>query len=90
MPFQTVIFQSFPLLVDDATIESLSGVLVFEVSGKMVEKKLRTKAKKDQSAKQTCIASLKNELAESNKALQQIEIALNKQGRSIQDLIGDL
>ncbi|CDJ48141.1 kinesin, putative [Eimeria brunetti] len=80
--------RSFTIVVDDSTAESLSGALVFEVSGKMVEKKSKTKLKKGHVAKTASSASLKKELQDSTRALQLLEQALNDEGKSIQDLVG--
>lgn len=81
--------QSFTIVVDDFTVESLSGALVFEISGKMVEKKPKTKLRKCHAAKTANSAMLK-ELEESTKTLQLLEQALNREGKSIQDLVGSL
>lgn len=85
--------RTFTLLVDDSTIELLSGVLVFEVRGKMTGEKRKATLKKDHaanSAKEANVCSLGKELEDSSKLLRQVELLLNNQGRSIQDLIGDL
>lgn len=79
--------QSFTVVVDDSTAESLSGALVFEVSGKMVEKKTKTKVRKGHAAKATNITSLKRELEESTKTLGIVQRVLNTEGKSIEQLV---
>ncbi|CDI87401.1 hypothetical protein EPH_0005460 [Eimeria praecox] len=82
--------KSFTIVVDDSTSETLSGALVFEVSGKMVEKKPKAKLRKGHTTKTANNALLMKELEESTQVLQLLEQALNSEGRSIQDLVSAL
>ncbi|KAL8433751.1 hypothetical protein ACSSS7_003648 [Eimeria intestinalis] len=80
--------RSFDLLVDDELIEKLNGALIFEVRGKIVEKKPKTKSKNERSDKQRSTAQLKKELEESERTLEQVGHALDQRGIRIEDLIG--
>ncbi|KAL8440063.1 hypothetical protein Efla_004047 [Eimeria flavescens] len=82
--------KKFRFQVDDAMIESLSGALVFEARGKVLDKKAKFWGKKERSEKQKKADQLGHELRESENLLQQVEIALRQQGRSIGTLLESL
>lgn len=82
--------QSFTLVVDNTTIERLSGVLIFEVRGKLAERKTKTAVKKQHNAKPKNGEQIRKEVEENEKLLQQIERALSREGTTIQELIGNL
>ncbi|KAL8429618.1 hypothetical protein ACSSS7_006457 [Eimeria intestinalis] len=81
-----VVFKStreFVLNANEIAFEWLSGVLVFEVSGKFVGKAGRGKGEKDRD-----ISRLEGELEAKKALIEKIEAALRRNGESLDGLLG--
>ncbi|XP_026192396.1 kinesin-like protein KIF13A [Cyclospora cayetanensis] len=74
--------REFTLNANEVAFEWLSGVLVFEVSGKFVDKAAR--GKHDRA---TELMKLEKELREKEVLLQKIDTALRMQGNSLEELL---
>lgn len=77
-----LVVQEFTLDANEVVVEWLSGVLVFEVSGKFVDKTGKGKGEKGLG-----VQKLEEELKEKKVLLEKIEAALKMQGNSLQELL---